>query len=274
MTVGLDRSASQVTSLPRALRELWRYRGLLWLWTLREVRVRYKQSALGAAWAILQPLALALMFTLVFSRLVKVPTGELPYPLFSYSAVLVWTFVSAGISAGINSLVNNMNLVGKIYFPREVLPMAAIAAGLVDLVVASTGVLVLLAWYRWPMHLTALWLIPLLALLTLLMTGLTLVGAAAIVYFRDVRFLVPLGLQLWFYASPIIYPVDLVPERLRHLYALNPMVGLLTGMRDALLLGKTPDPGLLQPAVLVGFLLLAGGYLIFKRAERGFADVI
>lgn len=257
-----------------ALRELWRYRGLLWLWALREVRIRYKQSVLGAAWAIMQPLALALMFTLVFSRLVKVQTGEIPYPLFSYCAVLAWTFFSTGITVGINSLVNNMNLVSKIYFPREVLPMAAIAAGLVDLVVASSGVVVLLVWYRWPVHLTALWLIPLLALLTLLMTGLTLYGSAVIVYFRDVRFLVPLGLQLWFYASPIIYPTDLVPARWQALYALNPLVGIISAMRDALLLGNTPNLALLLPAVLVGLLLLASGYLVFKRAERDFADVI
>ena len=254
--------------------EFLAFKDLLWLWTMREVRVRYKQSVLGTAWAILQPLALAAMFTLVFSLIVKVPTGTLPYPLYSYTAVLVWTLLSGGITSGINSLINNMNLVGKIYFPREILPMATIAAALVDFVVAGSGVVVLLAWYRWPIHVTALWMIPLIALLLMIMTGLTLMGSAAIVYYRDFRFLVPLALQLWFYGSPIIYPVDLVPEDFRSLYALNPLVGILSGIRDALLLGKMPDLRLLLPALALGPVVLMSGYVVFKRAERGFADVI
>jgi ABC-2 type transport system permease protein/lipopolysaccharide transport system permease protein len=256
------------------LRALWRYRNLLRLWTLREIRVRYKQSFVGAAWAIVQPLALALMFTAVFSRLIKVPTGDIPYPLFSYTAVLLWTFFTGGINSGINSLIHNSNLVGKVYFPREILPLAAVGAALVDLLVASSGVAVLLAYYRWPLSATALWLLPLLGCLVLLMTGLALLGAAAIVYYRDVRFLVPLGLQLLFYASPILYPVELVPEELRRLYALNPLVGILSGSRDALLLGTAPDARSFWPAVLASLLCIGGGYLVFKRAERGFADVI
>lgn len=270
----MSRRATGGINVAAALVELVRYRGLLWIWTLREVRIRYKQSALGAAWAIVQPLSLAAMFTVVFSRVVRVPTGELPYPLFSYVAVLVWTLFATGINSGIGSLVNNMNLVGKIYFPREVLPLASIAAALVDFVVAGSGVLLLLIWYRWPVNPNVLWLIPLIGLMLMLMTGLTLIGAAMIVYFRDVRFLVPLGLQLWFYASPIIYPVDLVPERFRMLYALNPMVGILSGVRDAVLLGRAPHLTLLIPASVMGLIVLVGGYLGFKYAERGFADVI
>ena len=256
------------------LRALWRYRNLLRLWTMREIRVRYKQSFIGAAWAIVQPLALALMFTTVFAKLIKVPTGAIPYPLFSYTAVLLWSFFAGGINSGISSLINNSNLVGKVYFPREILPLAAIGAALVDLVVASTGVAVLMAYYRWPLHSAALWLLPLLLLLVLLMTGLAMLGAAAIVYYRDVRFLVPLGLQLLFYASPIIYPVDLVPESLRRVYALNPLVGILSGTRDALLMGVAPDTRTLIPAAVASLLCIGGGYYVFKRAERGFADVI
>ena len=269
--------ATPLAARPRfseALAELWRYRGLLRLWALREIRARYKQSVLGAAWALLQPLALAAMFSLVFARLLPLPADGPPYPLFSYSAVLVWTFFSTGISAAASSLTTHMNLVSKVYFPREVLPLAAVAAAGVDFLVASSGLVLLFLWYGWPLHWTAVWALPILAVLLLLMAGLGLLAAATIVYIRDLRFVVPLGLQLWFYASPVLYPVELVPERLRPWYALNPMVGLLGGLRDALLLGKSPDPRLLGPALVLALLGALLGYAIFKRLEQGFADVI
>jgi ABC-type polysaccharide/polyol phosphate export permease len=236
--------------------------------------VRYKQSFIGAAWAILQPLALMLMFTAVFSLLIQVQTDAIPYPLFSYAALLLWSFFAGGINNGIVSLINNMNLVGKVYFPREILPIAAIGAAAVDLLVASAGLLVLMVYYRWPIHATVMWVLPIAFVLAILMTGLTLLGAAAVVYYRDVRFIVPLGLQLWFYASPVIYPVELVPQRYQQFYALNPMVGILSSARDALLTGRPPSPTLLLPAAITSLILLILGYSVFKRVEKGFADVI
>lgn len=272
-----SRGSLQTTAPPRldsAITELWRYRALLRLWAFREIRARYKQSALGAAWAILQPLALATMFSLIFARLLPLPADGPPYPLFSYSAVLIWTFFSSGISAAANSLTQHMNLVSKVYFPREVLPLAAVAAAGVDFLVASSGLVLLFLWYGWPLRPAALWTLPLMLLLVLLMVGLGLLASAAIVYLRDLRFLVPLGLQLWFYASPVLYPVDLVPEQLRPWYVLNPMVGLLGGIREALLLGRAPDLALLAPALILGIVGVLVGYALFKRLERGFADVI
>ncbi len=263
-----------LATVAESLGELRRYRSLLLLWTLRELRVRYKQSLLGIAWAILQPLAMAAMLSLVFHVLLRVPQGEVPYLLFSYLAILLWTFVANGIQSGVNSLVGNMTLVGRIYFPREILPLSAVASAAVDLGVASVVLGLLLWWYAWPLQATALWLLPLVLLTLVLTAGLALLGSAAMVYFRDLRFVVPLGLQLWFYASPIVYPLDLVPERFRAIYALNPLVGLISGARDAVLLGKAPPRGALAyDAIACTFCFLVG-YWVFKHTERSFADVI
>lgn len=261
-------------SLTHSLRELQRYRSLLLLWSLREIRVRYKQSLLGVAWAILQPLAMAGMLSLVFHFIMRVPNGDTPYLLFSFSAVLLWTFVSNGIQSGSNSLIGNMGLVGRIYFPREILPLAAVAGAAVDLAVASP-VLILLLWlHAWPLRITILWLLPLVGLMILMTAGIALVGAATMVYFRDLRFVVPLGLQLWFYASPIVYPIDLIPSQLRVWYAINPMVGLVSGTRDALLMGVAPSAGSLVYSLIVSIATFILGFALFKRTERTFADVI
>lgn len=255
-------------------KNLWRHRELFWVWTAREVRVRYKQSLLGVGWAILQPLAFTLMFTLVFSYVIQVPTDDIPYPIFSYTAMLPWTMFAASISFGVSSLVGNMNLVTKIYFPREVLPLAAIAAAFVDFLVASLIYVAMLVWYRMPIYPTAL-LLPLLVAVQLALTlGVVLLGSAALVFYRDVRFLVPLGLQLWLYASPVIYPVTLVPAQWLWLYRLNPMVGILEGYRAILLHGQWPSADLLLPAVLISLALLLAGYAWFKRVEPSFADLI
>lgn len=236
--------------------------------------MRYKQSLLGGAWAILQPLALTVVFTLVFSRLVRVDTGGIPYPVFAYTALVPWTFFATSLSFGIPSLVNNMNLVTKIYFPREILPLANIAAALLDFVVAAVVFVGMLAFYRlWP-GLQALWVVPLLALQVILSIGVTLIGSATLVFFRDVRFAIPLLTQVWMYATPVIYPIELVPERLRPYYFLNPMAGIIDGYRRALLMGLAPDMRALSLAALTSCLLLLAGYLLFKRVEPLFADLI
>lgn len=253
---------------------LHQYRDLLWLWTAREVRVRYKQSLLGIAWAILQPLALTVVFTFVFSLILRVDTGGVPYPVFAYAALVPWTLFATSLAFGVPSLVNNLNLVTKIYFPREVLPLASIGAAMLDFAIALLIFVVMMALYRVSPDLHVLWVVPLLATQLALTMGVVLLGAALIVFFRDVRFVIPLLIQVWMYASPVIYPVDLVPERLQPLYFLNPMAAIIDGYRRALLTGEAPRMPVFLVAVLISTLLLALGYAFFKRVEPHFADLI
>jgi lipopolysaccharide transport system permease protein len=256
------------------LRELYRYRDLLWLWTMREVKVRYKQSLLGIAWAVLQPLALMVVFTLIFSRLVRVDTQGVPYPLFVYVALVPWTFLATSLNFGVPSLVNNLNLVTKIYFPREVLPLANVGAALLDLLFASVVVIGMLMIYGfWP-TIHALWVIPLLALQVILAIGVTLFASAVLVFFRDVRFVIPLLVQIWMYATPVIYPTELVPERWWPYYFLNPMAGVIDGYRRVLLLAEAPRLSALALGAFVSLALLAFSYAFFKRKEPVFADLI
>ena len=244
------------------------------MWTWRDIKIRYKQSLLGAAWAILQPLALMIVFTLVFSFIARVPTGGIPYPIFSYAALLPWTFFATSVTFGTSSLVNNMNLVSKVYFPREILPIAAIGASFIDFLVASLVYIGLVAYYRFPLH-TTLLLLPLLLLVQIaLTTGVVLFTSAANAFYRDIRFVVPLVLQIWMYATPIIYPLQLVPERFQPFYMLNPMAGLIESYRTIALLGVWPDWGHLGTATLFSGLVLVSGYIHFKRVEWQFADII
>jgi lipopolysaccharide transport system permease protein len=236
--------------------------------------VRYKQSALGAAWAVIQPLALTAVFTLVFSRLMQIDTGGVPYPVFAYSALVPWTFFATSLAFAIPSLVNNLNLVGKIYFPREILPLANIGAALVDFAMAGLVFAGLMLIYQIPLTPNVLWVIPLLFIQIILTIGVTLIGAALIVFFRDVRFVVPLLTQIWMYASPVIYPATLVPAQWQTLYFLNPMAGIIAGYRSALVLGETPNLPALLLATIVSAVLLLIGYVTFKRSEPLFADLI
>jgi len=253
---------------------LGRCRDLLWLWTAREVRVRYKQSLLGFAWAILQPLALTLVFTFVFSWLVRIDTGGVPYPVFAYAALVPWTFFATSLSFGIPSLVNNMNLVTKIYFPREILPLASIGAAFVDFMAASLVFVGLMVVYGIRPSIHVVWVVPLLAIQVVLTIGVTLLGSALIVFFRDMRFVVPLITQVWMYATPIIYPVEMVPEHLRPYYFLNPMAGIIDGYRRTLVMGTAPEMSAVLLGTLVSLLLLVVSYVLFKRVEPLFADLI
>jgi lipopolysaccharide transport system permease protein len=247
---------------------------LLWIWTSREVRVRYSQSLLGVAWAVLQPLALMLVFTLVFSNLVRIPSDGVPYPVFAYSALLSWTFFSSAVSFAIPSLTTQMGLVTKTYFPREILPIAAVLACLVDFGFAGlllVGLLLLNGITPNPAWLA----LPLVLFVQLVFTiGLVLLGAAVNVFYRDVRFVLPLILQVWLYASPVIYPSSMVPPTWLSLYRLNPLVGVIEGFRDILLHGQPPEWAALGNAALVGFLTCGIGYAVFKLLEMQFADVI
>ena len=258
----------------RDLRILYEYRELLWMWTLRTIKVRYKQSLLGTAWAILQPLSMMLIFTAVFSFFIKVPTEGIPYPVFSYTALLPWTFFATSITFGVPSLVNNMNLVTKVYFPREIIPIAAVAASFVDFLVASTAFLGMMALFRVPLFSTVVLIPAILIIQGLLALGVNLFASAINVFYRDVRFVVPLGIQLWMYVTPIIYPVTLVPKRLRILYMLNPMAGIIEGYRQVILRGQWPDFRYLGLAALVSAAVFVLGYRVFKRLEMDFADII
>lgn len=263
-----------MTRLAGDVRVLYRHRDLLWMWTLREIRVRYKQSLLGAAWAVLQPLALTAIFATVFSYFVRVPTDGTPYVIFAYTALLPWTLFSTSISFAVPSLVNNAHLVTKIYFPREILPLAAIGAALLDYAIALVVFAGIMVFFQVPASIESLWIPVLLLIQLALMAGISLFAAGVNVFYRDIRFVVPLALQIWMYGTPIIYPLSVVPEWLRPLYMLNPMAGIIDSYRRVLLQGQAPDARDLAMAAVISLVLCLGGYVFFKRAEPEFADVM
>jgi lipopolysaccharide transport system permease protein len=274
-------SESSVTVIepPRGWRslglgELWAYRELLYFLTWRDVKVRYKQTALGTAWAIIQPLSTMLVFSLFFGRLAKVPSEGIPYPLFSFAALVPWTFFANGLTQSANSVVNSQNLVTKIYFPRIAIPIATVLSGAVDLVLAFVILLGLMLYYGVSLTPRALWAIPLtgLALVTSLGVGLWL--AALNVQYRDVRYTVPFLVQIWLFATPIAYSSTLLSEPWRTVYGVNPMVGVVEGFRWALL-GTSSAPGATIVVSSIAALLVAfGGALYFRRMEQTFADVV
>jgi len=258
----------------RDVKLLNQYRDLFIIWTLREIKIRYKQSILGGAWAILQPLSLMLIFTVVFSFFVQIPTDGIPYPLFAYAGLLPWSFLMTGINFGVPSLVNNMSLLTKIYFPREVLPVAAVCGTVVDFMIGFIFYLILLTIYGSHISIMYLWVPIILLAEIILVIGLVLMFSAMNVFFRDIRFIVPLFVQLWFYASPVIYPMSIVPEWLQPFYALNPMVGILDSFRRVMLLNQAPSIPLLSYSFLLGLVISVIAYIYFKRVEWKFADAI
>ncbi len=247
---------------------------LLWAWTVRTVKARYQQSLLGGVWAILQPAASAIIFSIIFTRFVPIDTHGIPYIVFSYAALVPWTFFSGSVSDMVDSLVLNMNLISKIYFPREVLPFSATVARLLDFAIAFAILILLMVFFRMPIF-TPVWLfLPVIIAVQILFSlGVGLAGAALNVFYRDMRHLFALGLQLWLYASPVIYPVSSVPEQYRTLYFLNPMAGILTAYRDVLLYQQVPGSYFWLATVIsvITFLL---GYWFFRRVELRFADVV
>lgn len=249
-------------------------RDLLWAWTGRTIRGRYQQSLLGWLWAIVQPTAAVAIYTVVFTRIVRIDTGDMPYPIFSYTAVVPWTLLATGVTDMTVSLVQNMSLVQKIYFPREVLPLAALFARLMDFAVAALLLFILMPYFGLPVFRPSWVLLPLiLAVQMMLIMGVGLACAAANVFYRDIQSLLILTIQLWFYASPVLYPISLVPESYRSLYFLNPMAGIIQSYRDVLLHGAQPGFYLVVAAAssLAVFVL---GYALFKRVEFLFADIV
>jgi lipopolysaccharide transport system permease protein len=256
------------------LRELLRYRELLYFLVWRDVKVRYRQTVLGAAWAILQPLLGMVVFSLFFGRLAGVPSEGVPYPIFSYTALVPWQFFANGVTQSANSLVGSAGLLTKVYFPRLVIPSSSILSGVVDFLLAFLVLLGMMLFYGIAPTANAIWLplLLLLALVTSLGVGIWL--AALNVEYRDVRYVVPFLLQLWLFATPVVYPSSLVPEAWRAIYALNPMVGVVEGFRWALL-GTATAPGpMVFVSALAAFVIFVGGIVYFRRMEDTFADVV
>ena len=256
------------------LKELWAYRELLYFLIWRDVKVRYKQTALGVGWAIIQPVFTMIVFSVFFGRLAKIPSDGIPYPIFSFAALVPWTFFAQGMGQASNSLVGSANLIKKVYFPRLAVPIASVTSGIIDFSIAFILLLGMMLYYGILPTLNVIWL-PCLLLLTLVTSlGVSLWLSALNVQFRDVRHVLPFLTQLWFFATPIAYPSSLLSEPWRTLYSLNPMVGVVEGFRWALL-GTETAPGLmLIVSSLTALALLVGGAFYFRRLEKTFADVI
>jgi lipopolysaccharide transport system permease protein len=269
----VENSASDRFHPVALVRDLWTYRELGLAFALSTLRVRYKQAAFGIAWAVLQPLLAVILFSIVFGRLAGLPSDGIPYPVFNYSAMILWLYVSLGVAAAAQSLVENRDLITKVYFARPVAPLSAAFPGLVDLAIAFLVLIGMLVVYGvtpgWAVVFTPLWVVA--AMLVVLSVGFPL--AALNVRFRDVRLALPLALQLWLFASPVVYSSSLVEGGWKYVYALNPMSTVLDGFRWSIADGPAPGPEALVSAAVVVVVLVAG-LSYFARAERAFADVV
>jgi lipopolysaccharide transport system permease protein len=255
------------------LKSLWAYRELLYFLTWRDVKVRYKQTALGAAWAIIQPLFTMIIFSIFFGKLAGMPSDGIPYPLFAYAGLLPWTFFSNAVNGSGNSLVGSANLITKVYFPRMIIPGAAVAAGLVDLLVAFVILIVLMVYYQVGVTVHIMMLPALIVLTTLLAIGVGMWMSALNVKYRDIRYALPFAIQLWMFATPIIYPLSLVPERWQWLLKINPLSGIIEGYRSSFF-GRPFDWQSLSISALITLVVLIYAAYDFRRMERTFADIV
>ncbi|HYC02348.1 MAG TPA: ABC transporter permease [Azospirillaceae bacterium] len=276
MAALMDRTATVIGGPPPGLRhdmaELWRHRGLFAMLVWRILAVRYKQTLIGSAWAVLQPFILMLVFTVFFGWLVRIPSDGMPYPLFFFTGLWMWTFVSQAFLAGAGAVVANGHIVSKVYFPRALLPAATVAASVVDFLVGLPALVALMAWYGvvpgWGLAAFPLAL----AVAGIMGLGLALWFSALWVFYRDTAYLLPFLAQLWMFASPVIYPASLVEPEWRAVFALNPMVGIIDATRWAFAGGPAPDPGLLAISAVAALLVLVTGYVFFRRREPLFTD--
>ncbi len=255
------------------LGDLWLYRELLYFLTWRDVKVRYKQTVLGASWAILQPLMTMLIFTFLFGGLAGIKSDGIPYPIFAYAGLLIWTFFANAVTNSANSIVGNATLITKIYFPRMIIPGAAVGAGLVDMAVAFLLLIALMVYYRVPPSLTSLMILPLVALSSLLALGVGMWLSALNVKYRDVRYAVPFLIQLWMFASPVIYPASWLPAKWRWVLVLNPLTGILENFRVAVF-GGSFSWRALAVSTTITLLVLVGSAYSFRRMEKTFADIV
>ena len=255
-------------------RELWAYRGLFFFLVWRDVKVRYAQTVLGAGWAILQPVLTMVVFTIIFGNFAKIPSDGVPYAVFSLAALVPWTYFSTAFSGASNSLVSNTNLITKIYFPRLVIPFAPVLAGLIDLAIAFVILLLVMLSFGIVPSLAAVVFVPLLTLgMIFAAAGVGCWLSALNIQYRDVKYVTPFLVQVWMYASPIVYPMSLVPEKYRPFYALNPLAGIIEGFRSFLLGTSSVAGSTIAVSLLMSVVLLVSGVLYFRRTERVFADV-
>ncbi|MHB1317409.1 MAG: ABC transporter permease [Anaerolineae bacterium] len=257
---------------------LWQYRELLFYLVWRDVKVRYKQTALGVTWVVLQPLASMALFTVLFGVLLKAPSGDVPYPIFAYAGLLPWNYFSAALTRSSSSVVQSANLVTKIYFPRLVIPLSAVLSSLVDLLVSSAVFAVLMAVYRVPLTPRVLVLPALILLAAVTALGFGLWLSALNVRYRDVNYLVPFAVQIWMYVTPVVYASTLIPEAYRFLLSLNPMTGVVEGFRWALLGSGAASTILSGPlvavSVAISLVVFLSGLVFFRTTERTFADIV
>ena len=254
--------------------ELKKYRDLFYFLVVRNIKVKYKQTVLGGLWAIIQPLFSMVVFTLFFGKLAKMPSDGVPYPIFNYTAMVAWSYFSTALSSSSNSLVGNVNLISKVYFPRLIIPLTPVLSGLLDFIIAFSVLIGMMFFYH--IYPTAMiLLVPLLLLLTMLIaSGIGMILAALNAKYRDIRFTIPFLMQIWMFASPIVYPASMVPEKYRLLYALNPMVGVIEGFRSALL-GTVAFPiQMILISIVMSVTLFLIGSFYFKQMERYFADIL
>jgi len=256
------------------LRDLWLYRELIFFMTWRDLKVRYKQTLLGASWAILQPFLTMVVFSIFFGNLAKVPSDGVPYPIFSYTALIPWTLFSKALQDASRSLVSNSHMITKVYFPRMVLPLSSVLAGVVDFLIAFVVLLGMMVFYKIPPTVNV-WILPLFLLLALVTAvGVGLWLSALNVLFRDINYVLPFLTQFWMYLTPIAYPTSMIPSEWQMIYALNPMTGVVDGFRWALL-GTGQPPGITTLiSSIVAVVLLISGLFYFRRMERLFADMV
>jgi homopolymeric O-antigen transport system permease protein len=260
--------------IPVELRELWEYRELLFFLAGRDIKVRYRQTALGVAWAVLQPFSTMVVFSVFFGRLGAIPSDGLPYPLFSFAGLVPWSFFAYSLSEASNSVVGSQQLITKVYFPRLTIPIATVLAGAVDFAIALVMLLVMMLSYGIAPTIRVIWILPLMLLGVVSALGVGLWLSALNVKYRDVRYALPFLSQLWLFATPIAYPSSLLNPTWRPVYALNPMVGVIEGFRWALLGTRTTPGPMLLVSALAALALLIGGAIYFRRMEATFADII
>ena len=261
-------------ALLRGLGGLWQYRDLLYTLSAHRIKVRYKQSVLGIAWAVLQPLSLMLIYTLVFAVVAKIPTGGTPYPVLAFTGLLLWSLFSTALTSSTSGLTSHAHLVTKIYFPREILPLTYVIAAVFDFMVATLVLIGLMIYYHIAPTANLLFAVPLVLILICFVTAMALIFSALQVRFRDVGVAMPLLLQLWMFASPVVYPLSAVPQRFRGLYSLNPMAGIVDSFRTMVLGGSAIDWSALAVSAFISILLLPLAYIYFKHVEATMADVI
>ena len=255
-------------------RSLLNNRELLFQLTLKQIKSRYKQSVLGISWAIIRPLGMMMVFTVIFSKFIKVPSDGIPYPIFSYCALLPWSFFTTSLSSGINSMTSNSSLIQQIYFPRMIFPLSAVISSFVDYAIASVIFIGLLIFYKVQLTIYVLFLIPILLLQILFTLAVCFFGSALNVFYRDIGQAIMFLTGLWMYACPIVYPISVIPEKYRMLYALNPMVGIIDGYRKVIIQGVAPNWDFILISFVVTVLTVIISFKIFKKLEIQFADII